>query len=80
MKYIKQVSEIEYYENALRFVEDLATAKAVFLSTANDILSQFDLRPETKVIQLWHGVGVFKKVGYSTIDNKNFGKGFLKKL
>ena len=29
---------------------------------------------ETKIIQLWHGVGVFKKVGYSTVDNKNFGK------
>ena len=72
---IRSVSEIEYYENALRFVRELATAKAVFLSTANDILSHFDVRPETKVIQLWHGVGVFKKVGYSTVDNPHFGKG-----
>ena len=70
----RSVSEIEYYENALRFVRKLATAKAVFLSTANDILSHFDVRPETKVIQLWHGVGVFKKVGYSTMDNPHFGK------
>ncbi len=71
---IRQVSFVEYYENALRFIENLATAKAVFLSTANDLLSQFDVRKETKVIQLWHGVGVFKKVGYSTVDNKHFGK------
>lgn len=72
---IRQVSEVEYYENALDFIKELATAKAVFLSTANDLLSQFDVRPETKVIQLWHGVGVFKKVGYSTIENKHFGRG-----
>lgn len=71
---IRQVSEVEYYENAMRFIDDMATAKAVFLSTANDLLSHFDVRHETKIIQLWHGVGVFKKVGYSTIDNKNFGK------
>lgn len=71
---VRRVSEIEFYENAVDFVKELATAKAVFLSTANDILSQFDVRPETKVIQLWHGVGIFKKVGYSTVDNPKFGK------
>lgn len=72
--HIRAVSDAEYYHNAIGYVKELATAKAVFLSTANDILSQFDLRPETKVIQLWHGVGMFKKVGYSTVDNHNFGK------
>lgn len=72
--HVRAVSDAEYYYNALGYVRELATAKAVFLSTANDILSQFDLRPETKVIQLWHGVGMFKKVGYSTVDNQNFGK------
>jgi len=33
------------------------------------------LRPETKIIQLWHGVGMFKKVGYSTLNSKRFGPG-----
>lgn len=72
--HVRQVSYLEYYENALKLIEDLATAKALFLSTANDLLSHFDVRPETKVIQLWHGVGVFKKVGYSTMDSKGFGR------
>ncbi len=72
--HIRKVADAEYYLNAKAYIKDLATAKAVFLSTANDLLSQFDLRPETKVIQLWHGVGMFKKVGYSTVDNRNFGK------
>lgn len=70
---IRQVPWVEYYENACRFIEDLATAKALFMSTANDFLSHFEVREETKVIQLWHGVGVFKKVGYSTIG-KSFGR------
>ncbi|MBQ1406658.1 MAG: CDP-glycerol glycerophosphotransferase family protein, partial [Eubacterium sp.] len=70
---IRKVPEIEFYDNACDFIRQAATAKAVFLSTANNLMSQFDIRPETKVIQLWHGVGVFKKVGYSTADNDNFG-------
>ena len=36
-------------------------------------MSYITLRPETTYIQLWHGCGVFKKVGLSTIDKK-FGK------
>ena len=70
---IRSISYLEFYENALEFIKDMATAKAVFLSTANDLMSHIDVRPETKVIQLWHGVGIFKKVGYSTIKSKQFG-------
>ena len=36
-------------------------------------MGHLKLRPETKYVQLWHGCGVFKKVGLSTID-KSFGK------
>ena len=70
---IRQVTEVEFYENACGFIGELATARAVFLSTANSLLSHFDVRPETKVIQLWHGAGIFKKIGYSTVDNMHFG-------
>lgn len=71
---VRKVSFLEYFENALHFIEDLSDAKAVFFSTANDLLSHLEVRPETKVIQLWHGVGVFKKVGYSTVDSAGFGR------
>lgn len=70
----RKVSEIEYYENALNLIKESANAKAIFLSTANDLFSWIDLRAETKLIQLWHGVGMFKKVGWSTVD-KHFGRG-----
>lgn len=70
----RAVSELEYFENGLELVRVSATAKAIFISTANDIYSWIELRPETKLIQLWHGVGMFKKVGWSTVD-KQFGRG-----
>ncbi|MBQ6315208.1 MAG: CDP-glycerol glycerophosphotransferase family protein [Mogibacterium sp.] len=72
--HVRKVSDAEYFHNSLGFIKALGTAKVLFLSTANDFLSYLDIRPETKVIQLWHGVGMFKKVGYSTVDNSHFGK------
>ena len=71
---IREIPMAVFYENGEKFIRELATAKAVFLSTANNLLSQFDLREETKVIQLWHGVGAFKHVGHSTVNNKHFGR------
>ncbi len=62
-----------FYLNAAKYIEDCATAKAIFICTANDLMSYFTLRPETTYIQLWHGCGAFKKVGASTVGKK-FGK------
>lgn len=70
---IRVVSDQEYYENAKDYIREIATAKAVFICTANDLLGYIKLRPETTYIQLWHGCGAFKKVGLSTMDKK-FGK------
>ncbi len=67
------VSEQQYFENAKDYIRECATAKAIFICTANDLMGYFELRPETTYIQLWHGCGAFKKVGLSTIDKK-FGK------
>ncbi len=54
------------------FFRDLATAKVLFLDEGTDLLSHIPIRPETKVVQLWHGCGAFKKFGRSTAD-KSFG-------
>ena len=63
----------EYYLLAMNYVRAIATAAAVFVCTANDVLGYIKLRPETTYIQLWHGCGAFKRFGLSTIDKK-FGK------
>ena len=67
-------SRIEYFERHRNFIREIADAKAVFITSANEFMSTFDLRPETKLIQLWHGLGIFKKIGYSTLDSKEFGR------
>ena len=47
-------------------VKDLATAKAAFITDACQITSCVNLREETKLIQIWHACGAFKKFGFST--------------
>lgn len=57
-----------YYRNCITAVKDIATAQYVFLNDASNVISCLPLRPETKVVQLWHGCGAFKKWGMSTAD------------
>ncbi|MBQ7739692.1 MAG: CDP-glycerol glycerophosphotransferase family protein [Eubacterium sp.] len=58
----------DYSKRVLDAVEDIATAKYVFVDEASNALSAMPLRKETKMIQLWHGCGAFKKFGFSTAD------------
>ncbi|MCM1179156.1 MAG: CDP-glycerol glycerophosphotransferase family protein [Clostridium sp.] len=51
---------------------DMATANCVFLSESNSVFGAFTLRKETKLVQLWHACGAFKKWGYSVAE-KSFG-------
>ena len=54
----------------LRFLKELATAQALFLDEGTDLLSHVPVRPETRVTQLWHGCGAFKRFGLSVADRK----------
>lgn len=67
---------VAYHERCKRFVDELASAAYVFLEDASDVVSCVPLRPETKVVQLWHACGAFKKWGMSTAELKfgNTGK------
>lgn len=58
----------QYYRNCIEAVRDLATAQCVFLNDASNVVSCLPLREGTKVVQLWHGCGAFKKWGMSTAD------------
>ncbi len=61
-------SKKEYIVRCNDMLEDVATAKYVFLNEANNVISCVKMRPETKVMQMWHGCGAFKKWGMSTAD------------
>lgn len=66
------VSKSEYHINAAWFIRDMSTARVVFVHESNNLLGYINIRPETKVVQLWHGCGVFKHIGLSTIGKKGF--------
>jgi CDP-ribitol ribitolphosphotransferase len=61
-----------YYANALYFIRDMATATAVFVHESNNLMGHLTIRPETEIIQLWHGCGVFKHIGLSTYGKDGF--------
>lgn len=56
----------------LGLIWDMAVAKCIFLSESNSVFGAFVLRKNTKLVQLWHACGAFKKWGYSVVD-KAFG-------
>ncbi|HAM14617.1 MAG TPA: hypothetical protein DCP91_01860 [Eggerthellaceae bacterium] len=57
-----------YLANCQAFAREAATARAIFLCDASDVVSCLPLRPETRVVQLWHACGAFKKFGMSTAE------------
>ncbi|MGH4038715.1 MAG: CDP-glycerol glycerophosphotransferase family protein [Sphaerochaeta sp.] len=58
----------EFIKRSMELIEDMATAKCIFVCEANDVVGAVKMRKETACIQLWHGCGAFKKFGFSTVD------------
>ena len=53
----------EFTKRVDDMLQELATAKYVFIDDASLILSSIPLRKETVAINLWHACGAFKKFG-----------------
>lgn len=62
------VSREEHERRCIAMIEDVATAKYVFLDEASIVFGSLPIREETIVTQLWHGCGAFKKFGMSTAE------------
>jgi CDP-glycerol glycerophosphotransferase (TagB/SpsB family) len=62
------VTRKEYVQRCKDMIQDVATAKYVFLNEGSNVFSSLKIRPETIVTQTWHGCGAFKKFGFSTAD------------
>lgn len=57
-----------YIKRCLRMLEDISDAHYVFLNDACNVTSCIPLRKGTKIYQLWHACGTFKKFGMSTAE------------
>ncbi len=60
------LSQQSYLLNCVNMIKDIGDASYIFLNDASEIISMLPLRPDTKVIQLWHACGAFKKWGRGT--------------
>ena len=58
----------EFTKRVDDMLQELATAKYVFIDDASLILSSIPLRKETVAINLWHACGAFKMFGLSEVD------------
>lgn len=67
-----EVGTSQHWENAEKLMCEMGTAKAVFVHESNPYFGYLNIRKGTKVIQLWHGCGIFKKIGLSTRGKKHF--------
>ncbi|MCR5034930.1 MAG: CDP-glycerol glycerophosphotransferase family protein [Clostridia bacterium] len=67
------------FKNCMAFLKDLATARYGVIPEADNTLSCIKKRPETIVVNTWHGCGAFKRFGFSTAD-KIFGSSMKIKL
>ncbi|MBQ9068424.1 MAG: CDP-glycerol glycerophosphotransferase family protein [Eggerthellaceae bacterium] len=59
----------DYFKHCRNAVPVLARARCIFLCDSSDLVSALPLREETRVVQLWHACGAFKKWGMSTADS-----------
>ena len=57
-----------YIKRCLRMLEDISDAHYVFLNDTCNVTSCIPLRKGTKIYQLWHACGAFKKFGMSTAE------------
>lgn len=57
-----------YTGHCLKMLWQIGNARCVFVSDACNVFGTVQKRPETVVVQLWHGCGAFKKFGMSTAD------------
>lgn len=62
------VKKKEYFFRCLSALKEISTAKYVFLNDTCDVIGAVPFRKESKLVQLWHGCGAFKKFGFSTAD------------
>lgn len=50
------------------FTKSCATSKIVVLDEFTPMIHYIDLRPETKLVQLWHACGAFKTFGFTRLS------------
>ncbi len=65
-----KLGKIHYLGHMMKQMHYMATSRVVILDTYCIVVSLLNHREELKVIQIWHALGAFKKIGYSVIGGR----------
>lgn len=65
-----EASGFYFYRECVRFVKSCATASVIFLRISSSLVGCLPIREETRVVQLWHGCGAFKRFGMSIAEKE----------
>lgn len=55
---------ISYVKRCLEMIALVADAKFIYIDESSNVLAALPLRPKTKLIQVWHACGAFKRFGH----------------
>ncbi len=70
VEYSSPQSASERYLSDIKFQFLYSKSQIVFLSDNFDPVCAHKPRKDSRVVQLWHGCGAFKKFGYSTLESQ----------
>ena len=62
------VSEKEYKKRCKSLIANMATASYIFIDDGCNAFGRIKFRKETKICNVWHGCGAFKKFGFGTAE------------
>lgn len=58
---------------SIKLLWDMGNAAVTYVSESNSLFGAFSIRKKSKLIQVWHACGAFKRWGFSVAD-KSFGE------
>ena len=67
-----QKGAASFFRSCPDAIRMIARAKVIFMEDSSELISCLPLEHNTKVIQLWHACGAFKRFGYS-LEGKKYG-------
>lgn len=70
----------QQYRNIMKFLKEFADAEYVFTTDSNKAVGGFEKRDETKVVQVWHACGAFKRFGFGTVGHGFGGSNYKQKM
>lgn len=60
----------QYNKRCMKMIRNVARAKCVFVNDSSDVIGCLPFRKGTKVVQVWHACGAFKKWGFSNAKGR----------